>query len=201
MNKPASTTQRTWSRPDGERFLRSPLATDGRELIASELYLQDHVCQQMLKTAGSDEVFYGLLAILYFVFDPEAPMYKNLDRQSRINKILETYVNKSSRKKVEKLITSEEFNDFKSDYMTLVATPAQRMLKTFTDEVHEFVNETNNGKGLKGEELRERIKTGKQLLIDLEDLSSFVLKEGKSKTRGGYIPTLFERRSSATTPT
>jgi hypothetical protein len=201
MNEQESTIQKPWSRPDSDRFLRSPLATDGRELIVSELYLKDHVVQHMLNTAGSHDVLYGLLAVLYFVFDPEAPMYKHLEKPARIDRVIESHVERSARKKVLKLIESEEFNDFRSDYVRLIATPAQQMLKTFTDEVHDFIGETNRGKGLKGEELRDRIKIGKQLLIDLEDLASFVTKEGKSKTRGGYMPTLFERRASASIST
>jgi len=197
MLKQEDSIPETWSRPDGDRFLRSPLATDGPVLVVSDLYLADISVIRMLKTAGSMEVLHGLMAIMYFVYDPDAPMYKHLDKASRIARVLDSHVEKTARKKVEKLMGSDEFNEFKSDYLKLVATPAQMMLRSFIDEVHDFVEKVNHSVEVKGEELRERIKVGKALLVDLEDLQTFVQKEGKSKTRGDYRPALFERRETA----
>lgn len=187
----------TWCRPDSDRFFRSPLATDGQELIVSDLYMADSACKKMLGHCKSESVLYGVMAIIYFVFDPDAPMYKHLDRKSRIERVLGSHVQKSDKKKVEALIKSAQFDEFKSDYLRLVSTPSQLMLRAFTDQVHEFVEQTNHGNQFSGKDLQARIKEGKQLLIDLEDLQAFVQKEGKSKVRGDYRPSLFERRENA----
>jgi hypothetical protein len=154
------------------------------------------MCQRLLKVSGSSDALYGLLAITYFVFDPEAPMYKHLDKAARINRVLESHVEKKIRRKVEDLLSTDEYNLFKKDYLNLVATPAKQMLRAFVDEVHNFVAQTNGG-DYKGEELQARIKQGRQLLMELEELEVFVMKEGKSKTRADYRPTLYERRESA----
>jgi len=68
------------------------MATDGPNLVVSDLYLVDIQVQRLLKVAGTMEVLYGLMAIVYFVYDPVAPMYKHLDKQARIDRVLDSYV-------------------------------------------------------------------------------------------------------------
>ncbi len=195
----SDSTRRSFSRPDGDLFTRSPLALEAGRVVCFDQFVAQETIRALQEKCGSDDVFHGAMVCLFYVYDPRS-ILKHRGEEDRITIALDNNVAPELRAKLKRLISGAEFQAARRLYIDLITSPQERLFLALSKQVSLYADRVYDmdvqGNSKTGKEILDSVAFAQDATKRLKELQAVLNDDAKTRARSDYQSRLFELKES-----